>query len=359
MLHADLDALQTTAQLFYSAGSAGSAEESERKNSPYVRALIAECERLTGRGVADVSFPAGEHRAAFRAILADGSSVIVTRRDNRARAVLEERVLNHLSRAGAPVPRVLGFNGLVLIQSDEGETRLAERLVRSEEDSILLPSAAESLLQIQQSARKLSLADVVPLLGTDGDWVRALIDRPAVLGAYLKEQAPVPELDAIFDILMLAEPTFVKWDARPANAVLSGNEQISWIDWEHCGARNGLDDLIWLLCDENVSEDSARDRELLKEYSAAFAPNLSANAAAAYARVAGTFHLCVRLCLLLTRAEEDGWGSAVECASRDKVGTSPMQAMRLCTRAADWAAHTRETAALSPWFERISKKVAA
>ncbi|MEM7429342.1 MAG: hypothetical protein AAF441_24945 [Pseudomonadota bacterium] len=325
----------------------------------YIHRLCAQCEKMTGARPVEVSFPAGKGRASFRAVLSDGRSVIITRREEQARAQLEERVLHTLSAWKAPVPDVLAFNGLVLVQSDKGSSRLSELLIaqlESAEDA--LHRAAESLLSVHTAARKSGLAGCVPILGADGDWVRALIDRPAVIGSHLDHPAPEPDLDGIYSLLMLLDPAFVKWDARPANAVVGRDGKVSWIDWEHCGARNRLDDLVWLLCDETVPEDPLRDRRLIDEFAAKFDRHSTAGEAAEYVRVMGVFHFAVRLCLILARTQQHGWKDAETLAAADKVGASLRQARTVCARAADWAQTSRLTRALSPWFDHLGRNLA-
>ncbi|MEM7429869.1 MAG: hypothetical protein AAF441_27690 [Pseudomonadota bacterium] len=325
--------------------------------SLYLRSLIRQCERMTAQSVTDVSWPGGSGRDSFQARLANGSSVVVTRRETAERALLEERVLTHLGAAGAPVPEVIGFNGIVLVQSDAGGERLSNCLHASPGTAARdLPAAIESLLRIHQAGRDSGLAGVVPLLGADADWVRGLIDRPAVLGAYLDVTAPVPDLDGLFDLLMLTDPAFVKWDSRPGNCASRPDQDAVWFDWEHCGARNGLDDLVWLLCDEFMVDAPRLEAELIVEFAGHFSDE-PAEVVRHYLAAAGVLHMCVRLSLILSEAENDGWGTTASCVRDDSVGSSPRLAARLCARAARWSDSAPQTAALAPWFERIGGEI--
>ena len=323
-------------------------------------ALISRCESVLGRKIECLAFPGGESRASFRCIFSDETSVIVTRRESRYRAQLEEKIMRVLWQAGAPVPKVLDFNGLVLIQSDEGADKLGSILNNSNKSSIhegIISDAAISLLNIHQAAREANLAHNVPMLGTDAGWVRALIDRPAVIGSFLDLEAPEPDLDAMFQILTLVEPGFVKWDSRPANAVLNRAGEMCWVDWEHAGARNPLDDLVHLICDENVILDTQAEERLLQEFAPRFSNMANDRLAIEYCRVAGVLHLCVRLSLILDEYDQYGWGDADRCASKDKIGSSKEQALRLCKRGQVWAASTPVTLALSPWFSKLGKHI--
>ena len=257
------------------------------------------------------------------------------------------------------MPEVLAFNGIVLVQSFEGEVRLSETLLNSDwlNETSLLEKSAESLLVIHNVASELGLAQFVPMLGTHEDWVKQLIDRPALIGGHLGIDAPEPDLESILDLLMLSDPAFVKWDARPANAVLNRAETVNWIDWEHCGARNPLDDLVRLFCDETVSCSDKRDVDLVNEYAPRFSGSMKSSDATEYLRVAGTFHMCVRLALILGRYEKHGWAGAHDCASEDKIGSSKLQFLTLCTRGSDWASRSAKTETLSRWFEDVGSLV--
>jgi len=65
---------------------------------------------------------------------------------------------------------------------------------------------------------------------------------------------------------------FIRWDARPANAVRDRTGRVWWFDFERSVCHWPLDDVIWLLCDETIPEavDTARlleeaCRELARE----------------------------------------------------------------------------------------------
>ena len=51
---------------------------------------------------------------------------------------------------------------------------------------------------------------------------------------------PPPELDepSLIALLRVKTPAFIKWDARPGNAIVNKNGTITWFDWEHCGCRS-------------------------------------------------------------------------------------------------------------------------
>lgn len=62
------------------------------------------------------------------------------------------------------------------------------------------------------------------------------------MGNHFNIPAPAIPAAQIFDLLTLLKPRFVKWDARPGNAMVNEEGQVHWFDWEHCCARNRLRD---------------------------------------------------------------------------------------------------------------------
>ena len=353
-------------------GSVSGEAASDRENAAFTgnddrtenrlhRSLISWCEKSSGKSVVDVSYPGGVDRASFRCELNDGSAVIVTRRENQHRALLEERVLSALGQGGAPVPQVLDFNGLVLLQSDEGKTKLSDVLLNCDSrcpQSDVIALAASSLLQVHEVAADLELSKCVPLLGCDPRWVRALIDRPSVIGSFMDVPSPVPDLEGMFQLLCVVEPGFVKWDSRPANAVVSDTGKMSWVDWEHAGSRNPIDDLVHLVCDENVSLDEQADLEILTEFAPRYSNLLSPEEAIEYCLVTGVLHFGVRLGLVLDEYDQYGWGDADRCARNDKIGSSKEQALLLCRRASHWASATPMTSTLAPWYASLGSRIA-
>lgn len=318
--------------------------------------LASLCRQYLNVDLASIEYPGGSQRSSFRLILKNGQSLIASRREEVGRGVLEERVLHHLDKQDAPVPKLLAFNGLVLFQEDVGDQRLSAAFEGVDERHFenLAAKAIESLLNIHQAAELENLDSYVPILGHDHDWLIAFMDRPALLGNYLNLAAPVPDLDNIYDLLTLLIPRFVKWDARPGNAIVNKQQEIIWFDWEHCGARNRLDDLVWLLCDENTPYFPNTENSLLHKYIHHFQDSFSLEHAYSYCRVFGVLHCCTRLTLILSEKEEDGWGDHQRILEGDKVGVTLEQAQRLCQRVAGWCEQEPLVENLSEWLLEVS-----
>ena len=326
--------------------------------------VTALCERWLGSDAVGFAFPGGTRRDSCRVTLADGRSLIATIRDEPDRADLETRVLGALAPHEAPAPRVLAANRRVLMQEDCGETRLSVALHHADptEAERLLDDALGSLVALQEAGARAGLEERVPLLGVAGWWIESLIDRPVALGSLLGLQPPVPEIEHLRDLLTVAEPRFVKWDARPANAVIDADGHVVWIDFEHCGARNPLDDVAWLLADEFVPHDPERDERLLAAHLPRFGGSLPAPLLPHYARAMIVLHGAHRLNLMVDgHGGEDGrgWRDAERCVRRDSVGVTLEFALRQCDRLAHHAAQSSLTGALAPFFLECRERIAA
>lgn len=313
-----------------------------------------------GGNVAQITFPGGDDRGACRVIWSDGYTAIASyRTEEPSRAHFEERVLYHLNHFAAPVPKVLHFNGLLLIQEDLPGERLSALLADADMATrkTLLANALDSLAAIHQAAEQARLDRWVPVLGSEDDWlkrhIRQLPKTADALGIPLPD-APQQTLRSIHDLLIPLRPRFIKWDARPGNAIVNQQGLVSWFDWEHCGARNRLDDLVWLLCDESVPFCTDTEQALLAQYLPLFADGLSLETAYRYVYVAGVLHSTARLGLVLHKKNDGAWWDMQEILDHDYVGVSLIQARRLCMRAADWASREPLVAMLSPWFLDIA-----
>lgn len=318
------------------------------------------CDDMLGVGVRHAEFPGGDHRASCRLVLADGRRVIASRRETAGRAQLEHAVLTHLHSHNAPVPGVIGFNGLVLLQQDLPGTKLATLLDGASEADFEkhLGAALDSLTAIHRIAETTGLDRAVPIIGSHPDWLLALLDRTAVIGGYLGIPCPFLPVDALFDLLEVLKPRFVKWDARPGNAMIAPNGEACWFDWEHCGARNRLDDMAWLLCDESLPSDHPEAEErLIDRYLPLFADGRSTEEAHCYLRVYGVLHFCVRLGRLLDACGNGGWEQADAALEKSTPGASRAEALRLVTRAQRWAERTDYTRMLSGWFADVAQRL--
>ena len=337
-------------------------QEPRKPRPPLARRDVAEaCARLLKTRVLDVTRAAGQRRRSVRVQLPD-RSVIATRRKSAGRGKLEAMVLSELRRYGAPVPAILALGEGWLIQKDLGTERLSGALAKADRHGAvdLLDKALAALAAIHEAARRAKLVPHVPALGQTAVWRKGLAAMPKRIAPRLGE--PLPALDAEEIDRMLAVPAteFVKWDARPGNAIVRAEGgTIGWIDWEHCGARAGTDDLAWVLGDEYVHLAETDERALIDKYLPAFAGARDARTARAAFHFFGVFHTCVRLALVLHHKGSGAWWSLERCLTDDKVGVQRESAIILAARGARWAAASGPAAPLAPWFARLESRLSA
>ncbi|MGB5347404.1 MAG: phosphotransferase [Woeseia sp.] len=257
------------------------------------------------------------------------------------------------------VPRLLASDGRrLLVQEEIAGERLAQALHGADEASHerLLDNALRGLAAAQQAGSQAGFDTRLKALGDSREWLVGLLDRPAVIGGILDVPAPRPELPQLEALLALRSPRFIKWDARPGNAISRDDGSVYWFDWEHCGVRNRLDDLAWLLGDEHVPDYPAIEKKLLDKYLASFADDLSIDDARLYVSAYGVFHMAVRLGLIFRYKVKGDWWDHDDCVNRDKVGVTVECLRRMCTRGARWARANPYTEKLAPWFGEVFKR---
>jgi hypothetical protein len=155
----------------------------------------------------------------------------------------------------------------------------------------------------------------------------------------------------------------VKWDARPGNALIvndgADDGGVAWIDWEHCGARDALDDLAWLLCDEYMPDHVGLESALLKRFLPLFAiqSKRSPEDALVYLSRFGSLHTCMRLLLVLKHKGDGAWWSAEACERTDRVGVTAQAARRLCARGARWSGRWPGGDRMSQFFSDADKRL--
>jgi hypothetical protein len=286
-------------------------------------------------------------------------SLIVTRRKHPERGKLETLVLRTLNEAGVPVPRLIASRGDWLLQQDLGSRRLSEVLDSSDgaEQLDWLHQSLISLIHAHRAGDELGLPAHLVTLGETTAWMQKLADRRLAIDGLLDLQAPDLPVDAIADLLRVREPGFIKWDARPGNAVVGEGRQVFWIDWEHCGCRNGLDDLVWLLADEYCGADEDTESTLLDTWLGPFSEGWDRGHARDYFYTYGALHSLVRLHYALRHKGDGPWWDHARCLELDKVGVTREHSLRLCRRARRWAEASSVLAVLSPWLGEVEAAI--
>ena len=315
------------------------------------------CKRLLGSTARRVEHPGGRRRSV-RVILND-RTVIVTQRQHPQRALLEAKVLLALGAQGAAVPRVLAFDGVWLIQEDLGPNRLSQTLpmVDEADGEVLLAKAIAGLATAQRAGLASGLNRRVICIGGSKDWLLNLATMPERVSGFLHLPAPALPQERLIQHLRPQRPAFVKWDARPANAVVRLDASVAWFDWEHCGCRNPLDDIAWLLCDEYTPDWPEAEARLIARFLPCFLNASPPLAAHDYLMTFGALHSCVRLALILNKKADGPWWDPQRCLDQDSVGVTLPMALRLCRRAARWARQGSLTQELADWLDDVTKQL--
>lgn len=316
------------------------------------------CENLLNATVDGVEFPGGSSRESVR-VQIGAQRLIVTHRKNINRAKLESAALRILNQHSAPVPHLIAYRDNYLIQQDVGLHRLSQSMKsgNSTEILVLLEAALASLQAVHEAGK--NSAALLPLitLGNTPGWLEKFVKSAARLGTALELEAPVLDYDRLTALLTVEQPRFIKWDARPGNAVVRENGSVIWIDWEHCGRRHPLDDVAWLLTDEYTPWLPSADSQMISRIVPAFANDCSQTQAHEYLRVFGTFHSCIRLDMIMRHQEKDGWWDYERCLQLDRMGVVQELAIRVAARAANWAQYSPLTRSLTPWMHAIQDKL--
>ena len=218
-----------------------------------------------------------------------------------------------------------------------------------------------SLSVVHEAGRRAGLERRVIAIGARPGWIDQLIGVPGQIGRQIGITAPDLAADRLRAALAVANPQLIKWDARPGNAMATstetGTKEVMWFDWEHCGCRDPLDDLAWLLGDEWAPENESVETEILDRHIGDFAGRRGRDEARAYLMIFGTFHMAVRLSLILEHKGNGAWWDRDYCLTHDKIGITPEGVRRTCRRAARWSAADPLTAPLSRWFQQAEEHI--
>jgi hypothetical protein len=335
-------------------------KSNKKSKSNYDHELATKCEKLIGWRVASMEYPGGSSRDSIKLILKKGAPIYASTRSRKSKADNECLVLKVLSKVGENVPKLIASDGhKLLIQENIPGVRLSQAIHRRSDKTILryLDNALGSLARIQRAGSDQGFDEKLSKLGDSREWLTGLFERPSVLGRFF--EVPTPELDlkSLESLLAIRKPRFIKWDSRPGNAIAKSDGEVFWIDWEHSGARNRLDDMVWLLADEFVPDRPEVETELLDKYFPVYADDLSLDQTKQYFYALGVFHLVVRMGLILKYKKDGSWWSYEKCLAGDKAGVTLKNALRICARGERWAAQTPETAGLARWFKDIGSKL--
>lgn len=317
---------------------------------------VRACRQIFGAEPTAVECIPGRRRASVRLRIGDRKA-IATPRKHPGRARMEFAVLRALAPLTRAVPRVYGFASGWLFQEDLGGTRLSQALATSPQKARIawMERGLESLAEVQIAGARAGLASRLPQLGGAPDWRARLAAMPGKVGERLGRPAPILDEAGLAEALTPARFAFVKWDARPGNAIAREDGTVAWFDWEHCGARDPLDDPAWLLGDEYVALDGEAEAGLFESAALRFGADRDPEVAQTYLATYATLHATVRLSLVLSHKADGAWWDPAYCLERDKIGVTLDSALALTGRAARLSERSPALRPLAAWYAGLDE----
>ncbi len=276
----------------------------------------------------------------------------VSQRKSASRAQLEATVLQHLGPLGL-APNLVSRKGNVIVQEFIVGSRLPVALARLSDDRKpgLMRRATDTLIEAQVAADAAGLSFLAPAIGVRSGWDRDLALAPTKLGQAMDLDVPPHDFGNWLGMAEDAPRRFVKWDARPGNAILRPDGSVCWIDWEHAGSRRPVDDLVWLFADEWAPDAP----EAFKIALGRLADRHDANPADLQTQFTAmaVAHSAMRLLLILQRKGDGPWWDHAACLRHDRVGVTPAHVRCVAERAARWAETVPGLEPLAPMLRRV------
>lgn len=289
---------------------------------------------ITGRAIDRVEFPGGKTRDTVRLIMEDDDEIIATSRKDAVRSTRELQLLYALAAADIPAPRVLAVEEGYFLQTSVGGLRLSELLnnpIDEADKANRLSEALDGLRAAQKALENTPVGNSLEPLGAD--YASALYRARFPLRIARRLGLPEPNYDFETAAVIFAcrDRAPIKFDARPANAILGPDNRLTWIDWDRAGRRNLADDLVSLLFDEYTTIDHETRDYLVEKHGADFRGTRSETEIQHYIRLAGVAQCCFRINLILSQLEKVGsWGDAETCLRRDRIGSARVHLIQLC-----------------------------
>jgi aminoglycoside phosphotransferase (APT) family kinase protein len=274
----------------------------------------------------------------------------VSQRKSVSRATLEAAVLGLLAPTGLS-PKLICQDGCLVVQEYIPGRRLSEHLDVGNAEA-LMAKAAGSLLAAQKTATDSELSHQVPAIGIRPGWEADLMNAPAQLAKRLCIDIPPYDFARLLSFAPEQMRSFVKWDARPGNAILRENGRICWIDWEHAGVRRPVDDLIWLFSDEwapNAPEALELSLGILARRQGCTYSDIKA-----VFQAGAVAHSAIRLLLIFSHKGTGAWWNREACLKYDRVGVTAEHVRLVALRASEWSETVTGLENLSDFFRTIA-----
>jgi len=286
-----------------------------------------------------------------------GKKYILTYRYNLAYAELEAEVLKRLAKRNDALPKLINRSGNWLVQEYISGQRLSVALANknNKKKCESICNAISSLISIQENAQEIGLEKLVKPICTSQEWREGKIGALKGIAEVSGLSPPRVRRDKIFKVLKIKPLSFIKWDARLGNGILRDNKSTCWFDWEHCGRRAGIDDLVWFLSDEWLNLTKDEEQLIINKFIYRFNRKEISVPSEAYLRVFGTIHMCGRLSKILELWQgRSSWIDREKCLTHDLMGVTAQESSRLALKAARWANDDNLTRPLVPWLNNLS-----
>lgn len=315
-------------------------------------------DRIFGARPTRVAIPGGKSRPVY-IIEIEGRPYVVAKRGNKYDAKVEAAVLKGLT-ASELVPGFIGKHGRWIAQEFIPGKRLPVLIdeAKNEEDrKSLTELGLKSLLAVQHAADAARLRRSVPRLGIVKGWVEGRIQKVDEISEALTIDTPPLNRTAIAQIYDVSQTDFIKWDARPGNALVDGSN-VRWFDWEDCGRRNRIDDLVCFMADEWTNLETDTEDALIKDFLPLFRRAQGAEWSQNYFYVAGCLQILYRLSLATNYFHRDGkWWDREYCLHGDKVGVTSQEVGRLTHRLARWSQRVEIMSPLGSWAQQVRSEL--
>jgi hypothetical protein len=332
--------------------------------APIKPEVILEIEDVTDRifnaRPTRVAIPGGKSRPVY-IVEIDGRPYVIAKRSDKHDAKVEAAVLKGLTQSKL-VPGYIGTHGRWIVQEFIPGKRLPvliDEAADETERKALAELGLNSLLQVQEAADAARLRRSVPRLGVVSGWIDGRISKVDRISNTLNIDMPLLNRTLIKQIYDVSQTDFIKWDARPGNALVHDGH-VKWFDWEDCGRRNRIDDLVCFLADEWMALSPETENELIDTFLPAFSRSQDPTASARYFYVAGCLQILFRLGLAINYYDRDGeWWDRAYCLQGDKVGVTPQELSRLTHRLGRWSQKVDVLMPLVAWATdiRMSLKI--
>ena len=316
---------------------------------------------LTGYKVKNFSHPGHKNRddSGNKVLLVTSENeqkFILTFRKNIEHAELEAEALKRISKVKGPVPKLINSSKNWLVQEYIAGDRLSSVINTENKDlcSDLIYRGISSLIHLQEIAKNIHLFKSAKPVCISKYWKELEVNALGSISELTQLSLPNIDRNKIIDVLTINPYSFVKWDARPGNAILGIEQQIVWIDWEHSGLRAGIDDLIWFLSDEWVGLEPKIELEMISEFINFFNKQELSVLPEKYLRVFGTTHMCGKLFAIIKHQKRiKKWKDRNFCLNFELMGVTLQESQNLATKAARWAGQDELTKPLVPWLRNL------